>query len=503
MRHNSFPVCIVIASILLVCACSVETGPKNWTIMVWLDGDNNLEYNGIIDFNEMEYGLFLAQSADPEIMNKLNLIVQMDRNNGYDAQSHDRGADWKDTRRYYVLPDSDSNQGGDFVSLKIAELGEVNMGDAYELKDFIGFCKSRFPANNYMLVLWNHGGGVRAVGGTTSSSEGIKSVVQDDTNDDVLYTSELTDVLTASESVDIIGFDACVMGMAEIGYEYRPGVPGKFGADYMVASPPNEGGDGWEYYKILGRFGIYGEDAEGDPIVNAGTLTPAGLSSIVVEEYRDALVEGFSTDNQGYNALAAYDLSAIGSVKTALDSLAIGLEGEKTDVSNYIQGEVSGLIAMHYFNPADVGVWITTPHFDLYDFANRIQSDSTHFSAGSRAAASALMSAVDSCVVYSWAPVSSYPGFTQGVNGLAFFFPGNGTYAGSPYYWYEWWYTAADTNTWPFVFPAPYIAYFMDPSLNYGRIDFCEGDTDGTVDNWRELLEYWYDPLNLYTPGSW
>jgi len=30
---------------------------KNWTIMVYMDGDNNLEEDAITDFNEMEKGL--------------------------------------------------------------------------------------------------------------------------------------------------------------------------------------------------------------------------------------------------------------------------------------------------------------------------------------------------------------------------------------------------------------------------------------------------------------
>ena len=42
---------------------SFSTDGASWTVMVWLDGDNNLNPQAISDFHEMEYGLYLAQQG--------------------------------------------------------------------------------------------------------------------------------------------------------------------------------------------------------------------------------------------------------------------------------------------------------------------------------------------------------------------------------------------------------------------------------------------------------
>ncbi len=125
---------------------------------------------------------------------------------------------------------------------------------------------------------------------------------------------EITDVLSSSESVDLLGFDACLMGMAEVAYEYRPG-NGGFNADYMVASVATEQGDGWEYQDIFKRFkgSAYDDgDAVPDPCYDAASVTDEIFAEIIVEEYKDAF-----TDYTG-ETMAAYNLSVIEGVKLKL-----------------------------------------------------------------------------------------------------------------------------------------------------------------------------------------
>ena len=129
----------------------VETA---WTILVYLDGDNDLEGNAITDFEEMETGLYLAQTGDPGVMDKVAVAVQFDRGN--EISSSFDGV-WTTARRYEVLPDYSAGCGSRLVE----DLGEVNMGDPATLKDFLEWGKCTFPAEYYVLVLWNHGGGAR------------------------------------------------------------------------------------------------------------------------------------------------------------------------------------------------------------------------------------------------------------------------------------------------------------------------------------------------------
>jgi len=150
---------------------------------------------------------------------------------------------------------------------------------------------------------------------------------------------------------------------------------------------------------------------------------------------------------------------------------------------------------MNYFDESSVDEWISYPHFDLYDFAERIGSSSL----GVSTQADSLKTAVQDCIISSWGGIS-YSGHTSGENGLGFFFPdGDNIYTLSDgstaqHYYLQWWYTAEDTNS---LWPGNY----------YGKLDFCNSDNDGNVEGWRELLEYWYDPAVLpntgHTPSSY
>ena len=129
-----------------------------WTVMVYLDADNNLESVGIDDINEME---MVGSTSE------VNIVVQVDRipysvlassNQGY-ADDISNG-NWTTTRRYYVT--QDFNPILINSPLKI-DLGELNMGDPQTLVDFASWAAINYPAKKYLLVIWNHGGGLRRI----------------------------------------------------------------------------------------------------------------------------------------------------------------------------------------------------------------------------------------------------------------------------------------------------------------------------------------------------
>ena len=113
------------------------------------------------------------------------------------------------------------------------------MGDASTLTDFINWSTTNHAADNYGLVLWDHGGG-------------LFGIAWDDTNNhDNLSMSEIKTAIDNSEAfssenkLGLIGFDACLMQSYEIGFELAPI------ADVMVASQETEPGDGWDYEGFL------------------------------------------------------------------------------------------------------------------------------------------------------------------------------------------------------------------------------------------------------------
>jgi clostripain len=457
--------------------------PKSWTIMVWLDGDNNLADAAKEDFHEMEAGLFAAQQADSDIMANLKIIVQYDDrgNNGiygrFEVQPRDTD------------PDSDSSNPS---GINIGGLNsEPNMGDANELRDFIEYTKDRYDTDYYALILWNHGGGVRSV----SSSATSREICQDETSNDFLYIGEIKDVLTVAESVDFLGMDACLMGMVEVAYEFRPGT-GDFGAQTMTFSPAEEQVDGWEYDKILYRLSgssvIESSEDGGDLCYNIAYLSPEDLATIVAKEYQDAFYE------QPYETQTAVDLTKIVAVKAAVDELSGMLASDpsyKGVVGNIRGSKSDGSELMHYFDISSASEWENYAGFDLYDLAWRIRdSIDCSFPSDVQGKAENLMFAIEDAILYSWAG----SGYNEGglepedwENGLSIFFPDGDADAPNPdnsltYWTYQYFYSSlphSEIENWA-----------GNTNLNYGAIDFCTGDGDNIVEGWFELLQFWFNP---------
>lgn len=116
-----------------------QAAEKDWTFLVFADGDNNLEGAAIDDLNEME----VAGSSD-----QVNIVVQLDRISGYDSSN----GNWTTCKRFYVTKDS-NGYDSTIVSTEIADLGERNMGDPATLVEFAQWGRDNYPAQHYALVL--------------------------------------------------------------------------------------------------------------------------------------------------------------------------------------------------------------------------------------------------------------------------------------------------------------------------------------------------------------
>jgi len=86
------------------------------------------------------------------------------------------------------------------------------------LTDFTNWCIQNYPADNYALILWDHGSGWKNI----SLLEVTKGICWDVTNSDYLTTLELRSALFSiytsnNIKLDIVAFDSCLMGMIEVG----------------------------------------------------------------------------------------------------------------------------------------------------------------------------------------------------------------------------------------------------------------------------------------------
>jgi len=173
-----------------------------WTFMVYLDGDNDLEPTALKDINRME-----KVGSTSEI----NILALLDRHHEYDSSD----GDWTGTRLYKIEKDEMST----IQSQLLEDWGEQNMGGPQTLSRFVKTCMEDYPAEHYALVLMDHGGGWQ--GTCHDMTDGSDS----------LNLPEIGEVLSDLDyRIDLIAFEACLMNMAEVAYQIKDYV------DVMVAS---------------------------------------------------------------------------------------------------------------------------------------------------------------------------------------------------------------------------------------------------------------------------
>ena len=322
----------------------------------------------------------------------VNIVVQVDRipysvlasnNQGY-ADDISNG-DWTDTRRYYITQDFDPVQ---INSQLKSNLGELNMGDYQTLVDFANWAMTNYPAQKYLLVIWNHGGGFRSPAYTT------KDIAWDYTNgEDKITMPELEDALSAVSSqtgkkIDIVGMDACLMAMTEVAYQIKDY------AGIMVASEENEPGDGWPYDSILAQ------------LVSNPTMSAEQLATDIVDKY----IFSYSSGNVTQSAI---DLSCMDILAGQLSNLALAIKSDSfTSKSRYIVGAVN---SQYYGDPDFI---------DLYDLCNQLLTYSNSLEV--KNIASNIQQTLDDAILKS----GYIGGKVSNSKGLSIYFPWYYGYSG-------------------------------------------------------------------------
>lgn len=267
--------------------------PAEWTIMVFMNGKNDLEQYALKDINEME----LAGSS-----NRVNIVVEVGRMAGYDSSD----GDWQGVRRYYVKKDADTSKTG---SELLQDLEMADMGDWRVLADFGKWAKAAYPARKYMLIVWNHGTGWDK----SLAANAFKGISYDDVTGRHIDTPQLGLALKEMGGVDVYGSDACLMQMPEVAYEI------KAYARYITGSEEIEPYDGYPYDTFLGAV-----------TANPG-MDPSELGRAVVDTY------GEHYSRLGKSATQSLlDTAVLDSFATVLDAFteAAMASGEKAKVKS-------------------------------------------------------------------------------------------------------------------------------------------------------------------------
>ncbi|MDO4865652.1 MAG: clostripain-related cysteine peptidase [Clostridia bacterium] len=220
MKRTLFILCALLAlsTFTLAVPGSSEAGGAKLTLMIYMCGSNLESAYGsaTADIQEM-----LASGCD---FSRVNVLIMAGGTSRWDL-----GLD-PDTLNVYRL-----TERGIRPVLRDAA---ASMGDTGTLKRLLDLGADQFPAKDYALILWNHGGG--PLGGVCWDE--LFSM-------DNLTLAELTDALAASRlpgKLSWIGFDACLMGSVEVAEALSPF------AKVMIASQETEPAPGWNYAFLKG-----------------------------------------------------------------------------------------------------------------------------------------------------------------------------------------------------------------------------------------------------------
>jgi Clostripain family len=373
---------------------ATTTAKKSWTVMVYMAGDNSLDPEGVQDLKEMKQ----VGSTD-----KLNIIAEFDRAAGHVA------------RRYYL------RKGGIVTSDVVASLGAVNTGDPKFLSDFIRWGIANYPADHYLLVLWNHGQGwddtdifandrhrslrrlatgrsrhalfhtpVRRLLKKATDDHEARAILIDDDAKDFLDNQEMKKVLSDTakllgRKLDILGMDACLMSMAEVGYQMSDST------DYTVGSEQTEPGEGWPYNTILSA------------LAKNPAMTPQDLSVLIVDKYLASY-----TDSDGVT-YSACDLSKADTLATAVTGLATALKASLSDAT-CLRSIQSARNKVQYYEVPD--------NIDLVDFCSLLAKS------GPGASISTACHNVVGVVQSGYVIKQGYKGAAmKNSNGVAIYFP--------------------------------------------------------------------------------
>ncbi len=301
---------------LAICAAAIyaaplpaaEPQPKEWTVMLFMNGNAGLE--PLDDINEME-------EAGPG--KGLNIVAEV----GMPGWTKD-GKPWAGSRRFLIAKDPGKSKT--VVSPVIYEEQGTDMGDWRRVGRFVEWTKARYPARRYALVFWGHGAGWQPFEKPVSHVA-TRNMLPDFNSHNEITTAELGALLARLGGMDLVASDACLMADAAVDYQIAPY------AGYIVASQETVPGAGNDYAALFGALSarpgmsagelaslmvdVYGAFYTARPDVYKKAAPPLGgatLSAVKASE-----MEGLAARLDSFASLALAEGGDLAAVKAARD----------------------------------------------------------------------------------------------------------------------------------------------------------------------------------------
>jgi hypothetical protein len=401
--------------------------------MIYMNAKNNLEPAAIQNFCDM---------AKIGSTKAVNVVVELGRpaksryvtDASCPGQALESGAFWTGVLRFRVIAGMQPVLPAATDRNDDAEVRTADMGSAATMRSFVRWSKGAYPAQHYMLLVWNHGQGwrvfaktlaaaqtqalalklpevtaVRAPGRAPSAAPpgrsvlgGFRSVSFDDDSQHFLYNRDIEESLQGDNRVDVVGFDACLMQMIETAYAFRSV------ASVLVASEELDPNAGWDYSSWLASLAA-------NPRIDA-----KGLSVMLVDSY------AAEYGNSGYTNLSAIDLSGIKALARSLGTTSSAIDSRLTEEIMPLSSARRSLLNFgdwysdSWYNCDQVQV-LRFHGIDLASFLANYSKATQNSKI--RNALAQLRSALQRVILKNYASSKSVEQY--GASGLAVYFPGS------------------------------------------------------------------------------
>lgn len=288
-----------------------------WTVLVYMNAANNLAPDSVLNMNQMEK---VAQNSN------VRMVVQWKQ-----SPTADNRSTFDDTRRYLVTPDTTSGINSQLVQ----SMGKgVDMGSPTTLANFIQWGKANFPADRYVLVLWDHGNGWRR----KMKEPAGRAFSYDGETHHAIQIWQLPQALGA-DPFDIVAWDSSLMQMAEVAYELKDN------ASYVVGgeeSPPEQG---YPYDTVFARF-------RDNPDASTKDLSKAFVDGMLsVPAYNVSKITQSVIDTSKLPALSTAVDDLANALITNSGSTASGIKTARDTTQSYSETTVP---PRHYRDIADL-----------------------------------------------------------------------------------------------------------------------------------------------------
>lgn len=304
--------------------------PKEWTLMVFMNGHNNLDRFGTMDMNEME------KVGTTE---KVNVVVQW-------ASSANGN-----TRRVLVRRDNDPNR---VTSPAVETHAPIDMGDWRQLVEFVRWTVEHYPARRYFLDVWDHGSGWHMLRG----ARGIRpsDISWDDHTGNYITTEQLGEAVREAarligHPIDVYGSDACLMAMAEVADEMGDSVLVSVGSEEV------EPAEGWPYDGLLAGWNAL------------ATATPHDVARVLAREY----LKSYQNGSQGNRdvTFSAFDMTKMARFNEAVSAFGAKLRTLGAGDRRKVVSAASNTISFTYGDYGDLLDFLTLVERERISALNR------------------------------------------------------------------------------------------------------------------------------------